>query len=210
MSLSEAIINKIKVLLYEDKMAEAQAVLIAEAGISAEEASNYLARLEKSLANTGSEKTNLKSNKTAAFVVMGVGLLMWGTAAYFFIEKKQQITNSYLATGIVIDFIVDEGLAPVISYDVNGRPYQYISSIYSNPPAFELNESVEIYVNKDDPNDIIINSYVNKWLIVTIFASFGLVLDLIGLLLLKLKASARSSDINFFDPEEGRPGQFDD
>ena len=105
---------------------------------------------------------------------------------------------------------VDPDLHLQAALEVDGSPYQYISSIYSNPPTFELNETVEIYVNKDDPNDVIINSFVNKWLIVTIFASFGLVLDLIGLLLLKLKSSASSSDINFFDPDRDRLSQFDD
>ena len=135
---------------------------------------------------------------------------MWGIAAYFFIDKNKQIANSFLATGVVIDFVVDEGLAPVISYEVDGRPYQYISSIYSNPPAFELNESVVIYVNKDDPNDIIINSFINKWLIVTIFASFGLVFALIGLLVLKLKSSGQSSGITFFNAQDERMTPFDD
>jgi hypothetical protein len=210
MALSEAIINKIKVLIYEDKPDEAEVILIAEAGLSPEEASSYIARLLDSLPKATSSKDKSGSSKVPAFVVLGISLLMWGIAAYFFIDKNQQINNSYLATGVVIDFVVNEGLAPVISYEVDGSAYQYISSIYSNPPAFELNESVEIYVNKDDPNDIIINSFINKWLIVTIFASFGLVFDLIGLLVLKLKSSGQSSGITFFDSQDKRLTPFDD
>ncbi len=210
MALSEATINKIKVLLYENKKDEAEAVLIAEAGLSPDEASNYIERMSDSLATASAEKDKPKSNKTAAFVVMGIGLVMWGLAVYFFIEKNSQLANSYLTTGVVVDYIVGDGLAPVIAYEIEGIAYRYVSNVYSTPPPYELNETVEIYVSQDDPNSIIINSFINKWLIVTIFASFGMVLDLIGLLLLKLKSSAQSSTIDFFDSEEDRMTALDD
>ena len=210
MALSEATINKIKVLIYENKKDEAEALLIAETGLSKEEASSYIVRMTGTLANTSSEEDKPKSNKTAAFVVMGVGFLMWGLAVYFYVDKDSQLANSNLATGVVVDYIVGEGLAPVIAYEIEGTQYRYTSNIYSTPPPYELNETVEIYISKDDPNSVIINSFSNKWLIVTIFASFGLVLDLIGLLLLKLKSSGQGSDIDFFDNEKGRLSQFDD
>ena len=210
MALSEAIINKIKVLIYEDKKTEAEELLMAESGLSNEEASSYIARMTSSLSGTDSIHGKPKTNKTAAFIVFGVGLIMWGLAVFFYVEKDAQLKNSYLATGIVVDYIFNEGAAPVISYEVDGTPYQFTSSLYSSPPAFELNETVEIYVNKDDPSDIIINSFVNKWLIVTIFATFGLVLDLIGILLIKLKSSAGSSNVDFLDSEAERMLPFDE
>ena len=203
MALSEATINKIKVLIYEKKKEEAEAVLAAEAGLSPTEAKNYLTRLETSL-----EKA--KPNKTAAFVVMGVGLVMWGLAIYFYTEKDSQLSNSYLATGVVVDFLINDGAAPVIAYEVAGTPYQYISNVYSNPPAYELNETVEIYVDNNDPENIIINSFMSKWLLVIIFASFGLVLDLIGLLLLKLKNSEYSAKITVFDSQDNRMSTSDE
>ena len=193
MALSEATINKIKVLIYENKKEEAEAVLVAEAGLSESEAKRYLSRLETSL-----EKDEPKSNKTAAFVVLGIGILMWAIAIYFYIDKNRQLSNSYLTTGVVVDFIMNDGLAPIISYEVEGTQYRYVSSVYSSPPAYEFNESVEIYLDNDDPNKVIINSFANKWLVVTIFASFGLVLDLIGLLFLKLKPAAWSAKRSFF------------
>ena len=210
MALSEATINKIKVLLFENKKDEAEAVLIAETGLSPEEASSYIDRMLGSLDKGSTEKGEPKSNKKAAFVVMGIGFLMWAFAVYFFVEKNSQLANSYLSTGVVVDYIVGDGLAPVIAYEIEGAAYRYVSSVYSTPPPYELNETVEIYISQDDPNSIIINSFINKWLIVTIFASFGLVLDLIGLLLLKLNSSAHSSTIDFFDSEEDRMTAFDD
>jgi hypothetical protein len=205
MPLSEATINKIKVLLFEHKKEEAESVLVTEAGLSETEAKSYLSRLEASL-----DKTNTKPNKTAVFIVMGVGFVMWGLAIYFYTDKNSQLSNSYLATGVVVDFIINDGAAAVISYEVAGTQYEYISNIYSNPPAFELNETVEIYIDNQDPTEITINSFINKWLLVTIFASFGLVLDLIGLLLLKLKTSAYSSQTNVFDSQDDQMTSVND
>lgn len=210
MALSEAIVNKIKVLLYENKKDEAEALLIAEAGISQDEANNYIARLEGSITKNSSGSSIPKSKKIAPFTLMGIGFVMWGFAIYFFVDKDQQINNSYLTQGVVIDFIIDEGFAPIISYEAEGTPYKYISTIYSTPPAYELDEVVEIYVDKGNPEDVIINSFINKWLIVTIFASFGLVFDLLGLVVLKLKSSGQSSGIDLFDSQEDRMIPFDD
>jgi len=210
MSLSEAIINKIKVLIYENKKDEAEALLIAETGLSKEEASSYIVRMTDTLSNTYSDEDKPRSNKTAAFVVMGVGFLMWGLALYFYVDKDSQLANSNLATGVVVDYVVGEGLAPVIAYEIEGTQYRHTSNIYSTPAPYELDETVEIYISKDNPNSVIINSFSNKWLIATIFASFGLVLDLIGFLLLKLKSSGQSSEINFLDADRDHLSQFDD
>ena len=210
MALSEATINKIKVLIYENNKEEAETILVAEVGLSKNEATIYIDRLQGTLTQAPPVNGKTKHNKAVAYVILGIGLLMWGLAVFFFVQKQQQIANSHLATGIVVDFIINEGFAPVISYEIDGAPYQFISSIYSNPPAFELNETVEIYVNKDDPGDIIINSFINKWLIVTIFASFGLVFDIIGLVVMKLKSSGQSSEMELFDTYDEKMGTFDD
>jgi hypothetical protein len=210
MALSEETTNKLKVLIYEDKKDEAEAVIMKEVGLSKTEANLYIERLQATIKGPAKENSKPKSSKMAAYVIMGIGFLMWGLAVFFFMKKQQQLDNSYLASGVVVDFVINEGFAPVISYEIEGAPYQYISSIYSTPPAFDLNETVKIYVDKNDPNNIIINSFVNKWLMVTIFASFGLVLNLIGLVVMKLKSTGQTSTVEFFDNSDERMSAFDD
>lgn len=210
MALSEETTNKLKVLIYEDKKDEAETVIMKEVGLSKTEANLYIERLQATIKGPSKESSKPKGNKTAAYVIMGLGFLMWGLAVFFFVKKQQQLDNSYLASGVVVDFVINEGFAPVISYEIEGVPYQYISSIYSTPPAFDLDETVEIYVDKDDPNNIVINSFVNKWLMVTIFASFGLVLDLISLVVMKLKSSGQTSTVEFFDNSDESMSALDD
>jgi hypothetical protein len=39
---------------------------------------------------------------------------------------------------------------------------------------------VPIYVNKSDPDDIIVDTFVDRWLLITIFAGIGLIFSLLG------------------------------
>ena len=210
MTLSEATINKIKDLIYENKQHEAEAVLIAEAGLSAEEAGDYIARLSGSLTNAPSGNRIPKNSKAIALSLVGISLLMFGLAVYFFLEKNKQIADSYMTSGVVVGFIINEGAAPIISYEIEGTVYQYTSNIYSSPPSYELNETVEIYVNNNDANDIIINSFGNKWLLTMIFGGFGFVFGLIGIVFFKLAPSMTSSGTSFFDTDSDRMTPFDD
>ena len=88
MSLTEAIINKIKVLIYENKQDEAEAVLIAEAGLSPAEASDYIVRLSGSLPKALSGNNKTRSTKIPAFIVLGIGLII--LLAIFFMFKKRK------------------------------------------------------------------------------------------------------------------------
>ena len=210
MALSEATVNKIKVLIYENRKEEAEAVLEDEAGLSPEEARSYIARLSGSLPDATPASASPKGSKTIALVLIGLSLLMFGLAVYFIIEKNKEIANSYLAEGVVAGFIINEGAAPIISYEIEGIVYQYTSNIYSSPPSYDLNETVEIYVSNNDPNDIIINSFGNKWFLPMIFGGFCFVFGLIGLVFLKLAPSMNNSGTSVFDTDSDRMTPFDD
>jgi Protein of unknown function (DUF3592) len=210
MALSAAIINEIKGLIREHKTPEAESVLITAAGLSPAEAKVYIDRLTKALPSDAEEIVIPQGTRKAAFVIVGIGILLFGLAAYFFIEKTNQMANSHLITGIVVGFIVDDGAAPIIDYEIEGVFYQYTSNVYASPPGYEINETVEIYVNNDDPNDIIINSFGNKWLAVTILGIFGSVMVLIGLLLFKVALTKSSGNIDFFDTQTNSLNPLDD
>jgi uncharacterized protein DUF3592 len=210
MALTEAIINEIKVLIQENKKEEAESILVTEVGLSAEEAKTYIDRLSNALPTTGTANNVPPGTKKAAWVVVGVGLLLLGLAVYFFMEKNNQINNSYLTTGIVVGFIVHDGAAPIIKYEIDGTPYQYTSNVYAAPPAYDVNDAVEIYVLNSDPNEITINSFSHKWLGVTILGIFGSILELVGLLLFKITPSQNRGEISFIDTQRDRLNQFDD
>ncbi|MEN8250837.1 MAG: DUF3592 domain-containing protein [Bacteroidota bacterium] len=210
MAFSEETTNKIKVLLYEDKQDEAVAVLVTEAGLSPDEAVTYVTRLKESL---GSEKKQegSKSKKLLPYIFFTLSLVLWGIAVWLFVNKNEQIENSELTTAVVVKFIVSDGggFAPILEYEINGELHRYTSTLYSNPPAYELKETIEIYVNKDDPNDVMINSFVSKWLVILILVFFGIVLDIVGVVALKY-VRTETSGVSLLDEDDGFSRSFDD
>lgn len=210
MALSEATTNKIKVLLYDGKQREAETVLIEETGLSEEAARDYINRLASSL-DQPQKAESTKRKKFTPYLFMILGMAAWIAAILVYVNKQDQISNSFTASAQVVKFIVSDGggFAPVIRYEIDGQQYEYMSSVYSNPPAYELNEIIEIYVSKDNPAEIMINSFTSKWLVVMILAFFGLVLDIIGVVAFKLKGS-NSGGISFFEREDDLEADFDD
>jgi uncharacterized protein DUF3592 len=203
MALSEAIVNKIKVLLYEDNKEDARKILVAEAGVSEEEANEYIQRFATSLKKPEISKKSV--GKGIQIVVFFVGFVLVGIAVYWVILTNNKIAQSELISGQVIDMVYSEdSSAPVIGYEINGMNYHYVSGIYASPPAYQLNESIEIYVSKDNPNEVMINSFINKWLVAVILGSIGLFLSLIAAILLFTKTTGGPSDMDMFDHDEDR------
>jgi hypothetical protein len=64
---------------------------------------------------------------------------------------------------------------PVISYNWEGRELTYAGNAYTNPPAFERGERVELYVNPNEPEDVWVNSFSERWLAMTIVGGIGVV-----------------------------------
>ena len=202
MALSEATTNKIKVLLYEGKHREAEAVLVEETGLSEESAQEYIKKMAASLDKPKLAESS-KSRKYTPYIFMVVSLAAWIAAVVVYINKQNKMENSIITSAQVIKFVVSDGggFAPILKYEIDGTEYQVTSSMYSNPPAYEPNEIIEIYVSKDDPYDVMINSFTSKWLAVIILAFFGLVLDIVGVVALKLKTTS-GRDMEFFDDDD--------
>jgi hypothetical protein len=104
----------------------------------------------------------------------GVGGLLLCIAAIMY-YYDQHAMNSYRKTeGVVINFRYDEGAAsPVVRYNWEGTDMTYYSSTYSNPPSFDLNETVELYVNPTDPEEAVINSFSERFLGMLIVGGLG-------------------------------------
>lgn len=202
MDISEATINKIKVLLNEGKESEAKEILVNEASLPDSDATVYIERLSASLKSSSSSAKPVSKFLPWTFLLLGT--LCWGFTIYFYLAKTNKLANSTLITGTVVKMLAnDEGLsAPVVAYSLAGKDYQYADNVYSKPSAYKVNETIEIYVNNDNPQDIMVNSFVSKWLIVIIIGSVGLIFELVGVLLMKIKPSANHSGIDLFDHDD--------
>ncbi|MCC5929892.1 MAG: DUF3592 domain-containing protein [Cyclobacteriaceae bacterium] len=114
-----------------------------------------------------------------------VGLVMLVICYFVHISNQRIIEEGVLHEGRVIKLVSSSNKAnqkaPVIEYTWQSQTFQYKSNTYSSPPAYTIGERVELYVLPEDPNKILINDFSNRWLLITILGSLGLVFTFIGM-----------------------------
>jgi hypothetical protein len=209
MALSEAITNKLKVLIYENKDFEAIKVLKKETDLSYDEATEYVHRLKESLGK-GSVKPVKDNSMLLLIIFASVSGLFWVLAIYFYISKSDQIEQSVLIEGRVTAMVRSEdGSAPVVTYMFNNIEYQYQSSIYANPPSHAVGDVVELFVVENNPEEAMINSFVDRWLLIMIFGILALVFDIAAVAALKMKPKSVSSSVDFLEKDDGFSRNFD-
>jgi ribosomal protein L7/L12 len=114
-----------------------------------------------------------------------IGFLLIAVAGIIYYFQSETIENSDRVTGVVIGFETSgNGTAPVIAYSQNGQQKQYSSSTYSSPPAYELNEEVPLFVNRDNPDDVVVDTFSDRWLLIVVFGGIGAVFALFTVLFL--------------------------
>lgn len=113
-----------------------------------------------------------------------IGLLLLGIAGIIYYYQQRTIENSNTVTGVVVDFRTKNSgtTSPVIAYEWQGEKKLYYSSAYSNPPAYDMNEEVQMFVNRTDPNDVVVNTFTDRWLAITIVGGLGSFFLLFGAL----------------------------
>ena len=105
----------------------------------------------------------------------GVASLLLTIAAIIFYFNQRAANQYARIEGVVIRNEYKGGMArPVIAYSWEGKDLTYTGNTYTSPPAFDENEKVELFVNPNDPSDIWINSFTERWLAMTIVGGLGL------------------------------------
>lgn len=186
--------EKISGLVFSGKKEEALKLIQDKYGASRTEAEKLLQLALKesvsslkffSILKSQSERINNGMGcKQTIFKYVGISMgfigippLLIAIAAYFYMD--QQIKDGELTIGIVVELrpYVEYGkptdYTPIIDYEFNGKPYSMEAPVYSDSPEFSLGEQVELYVDRDDPDSVLINTFTQKWFMVILIGSFG-------------------------------------
>jgi hypothetical protein len=109
-----------------------------------------------------------------AFGGVGFTLLTIAVIIFYFGQKAgDQYTK---VEGTVVRNQFNGSMArPVIRYQWQGEELLFADNTYTNPPAYERGEKVELFVNPDDPRDVWINSFMGRWFAMTVVGGIGLV-----------------------------------
>jgi ribosomal protein L7/L12 len=114
--------------------------------------------------------------KIVAAIFGFVTFILLGIAALIYYMDQDEISKSDRIQATVVDLREsDDGMfTPVIRYQYNGREHEYTSNFASNPPDYAINEVVFVYVNRENPEKVIIDSFSDRWLGLIIVAGLGL------------------------------------
>lgn len=105
----------------------------------------------------------------------GVSFVLLTIAAILFYFDQRAANQYTRVEGTVIMNQYKGRMArPVISYSWEGKKLTYAGNTYTNPPAFERGEKVELFVNPHDSSDVWVNSFVGRFLAMTIVGGLGL------------------------------------
>lgn len=134
-------------------------------------------------------KFKIKRSAAKDFTILGILLLIIGLS--ILIYNYVLYRNAVRVDGKIIDYDIYHGTddqghevdsyQPIVEYEFKGKTYFYISILSSSTRNYELNETVSLLVDLDDPDKAIINTFRERWSNPISFIAFG-----IGSLLLAL------------------------
>jgi ribosomal protein L7/L12 len=178
--------EKVKSLVRVGKQLQAIKYLIDQYQLSLVQA--------KELVDAASNESGVKPTVTfrnpgmlGFYIFAGIGTLFLLIAAYFYWQDYTITHDSIIVTGKVIELRygssdLKSGAIPVVSYQWKGQPKLYYGSIYSNPPAVEVGEKVDLIVSRNNPDLVTLKIFSERYLFMIVFGFLGLIFALIGYL----------------------------
>lgn len=153
----------------------------------------------------------MDSGQIAGTVNLGIGVILSFIALILYRKKSILLKGFLTAKGIVkgltksqvnaftsgssdedLAFREEENIfkgdsyAPLIEFsDKSGKKYE-IKGFASSPPKYKVGQQITILYPENNPEKAIIDSFLEKWLVVLMLAGFGFILFFCGLMILIL------------------------
>jgi hypothetical protein len=142
------------------------------------------------------QQAGINIGKLVGSIFMGVGVLLLTIAAWFIVSNNQFEKRAKHVKGKVIDYSSydsrdDDGdyttmYSPVFEYEFKGKTYTYTSSTGSSGKDYKIGERVEVLVDPENPEEVLVNSFIEKWLVALILGIMGLAFSGFGFLALRI------------------------
>ncbi|MBL6447381.1 DUF3592 domain-containing protein [Fulvivirga sp. 29W222] len=107
-----------------------------------------------------------------------IGAIMLGIGVYLYLSHRNFVKEAEQTVAVVIH----NPSQPVFEYKFEGQTYTYYSNIESQPPSYSVGEEVWVYVNPDDPHDVLINTFMDRWFVITLVGGMGVIFSSVSLL----------------------------
>lgn len=124
--------------------------------------------------------------KGLGIFLMIVSVFFLAAAAIIYFFQSQSISNSDRVTGVVTEMkYIDTGeSAPVVEYEWKGDKRSYESTYYSSPPDYQVGQTVPLFVNREDPEDITLDTFTDRWALIVGLAVPGAFLMVVSIVFL--------------------------
>jgi len=150
-------------------------------------ATKFMAFNDDPQINAGTQKS--RGGQT---LFLALGIFIMAAAVYLVVSNYQFEQRSVIVQGKVIGYESytdreDNGSTttmhtPVFQYEYKGETYNYKSKSSSAGQDYIIDEPIDIFVNPDDPADIIIDTLWGKWLLPILLGFMGAVFTMMGFL----------------------------
>lgn len=133
----------------------------------------------------------VQRQKAAAGWIVGIIFAILGSV-FFCVGigigwRSLQFLDSPTADAVIIA----GGRSPTAKYKVNNTEYRVTARLSTSPPPFNVGDQCRVVYKADDPADAQIDTFVERWLFLTIFGGIGAVFGVIGWGLLFFKIVGR-------------------
>ncbi|PUZ23824.1 Protein of unknown function [Chitinophaga costaii] len=120
-----------------------------------------------------------------------IGLLFLGGALFIYFHVHSFKASAVKTTGVVEDLLSKSGgssassshtttYKPVIRYTDNaGATHHYVSNFSSNPPAYKVGESVDVYFDPKHPDDPTLGGW-SEYFGAMVLGALGFVFSMVG------------------------------
>lgn len=158
-----------------------QALILAEK--LEEETESELEKEFKFMQDEMHQKPSINIGRLVGGIFMGLGVIMLAIAAYFIVSNYKFSERAITVKGKVIDYDSyesrnDDGgsttmFTPIFEYEFQSKTYTHKSSTSSSSQDYELDELVDVLVDPDNPKEILIDSFWEKWFVSVLLGFLG-------------------------------------
>ena len=128
------------------------------------------------------KRSGAKVGRLVGLIFMSIGIVLLVVAGYFVYDHQQFEKTAVTVTGTVVDFhsyisTSDNSsttmYSPIFEYEYEGKKYTYVSTSGSNVKEYEVDERIDIMVNPENPADVLVDSFMEKWFVPALLGFMG-------------------------------------
>lgn len=158
--------------------------------LTAEEALTLAEKLEQQDPKGPPTATQTTSPLRIVGIIFSVvGFLLLSIAFVFGFRDYKFTTSALPITGRVVSIQPPPSYAPVIQYTMSGTTYTATGEQLSSDRVFVVGQDVELLVDPRKPQEAKLNSFFDRWFVVVMLASIGLLFSIVGFVVRKLTTS---------------------